>query len=50
MVHASGISMIVYNILDYGHQFILSETDGRTGESILKAIHESKVYDSNLNK
>ena len=42
MVHASGISMIVYNILDYGHQFILSQPD-ETGESILQAIHESKV-------
>ena len=42
MVHVSGISMIVYNILDYGHQFILSEAN-RTGESLLEAIHKSKV-------
>jgi len=42
MVHISGISMIIYNILDYGHQFILSEAN-RTGESVLQAIHKSKV-------
>ena len=43
MVHVSGISMIVYNILDYGHQFILSEANNRTGESLLQAIHKNKV-------
>ncbi len=42
MIHCTGIIGIVKNVLEYGHQFIMSET--ATGESILKGIHESKVY------
>lgn len=45
MIHGSGISGILDNVLGFGHQFIFSENV--TGEMILQGISETKVIKLN---
>jgi len=48
LIHCSGVCGMLDNMLDYGHQFVLSET--ATAHSILYGIHSSKVGKKRLNK